>query len=116
MNIPCIAICDTNSDPDEVDIPIPGNDDAIRAINLFCKIIGDAALEGRQQYEKEQEEAEAKAKAEAAKAVKSAKLARQQKKAGEEGGEEAGEEESEPQAQTVAAEAPAQEDAPDSES
>jgi len=83
MNIPCIAICDTNSDPDAVDVPIPGNDDAIRAINLFCSIIADAAIEGRQQHEKEQEERAAKAAEEAARAVKSAKLARQQAKSGE---------------------------------
>ncbi len=83
LGITCIAICDTNSDPDEVTIPIPGNDDAIRAINLFCAIIADAALEGRMQYEKRQEEDAAKAAAEAAKAVKSAKVARQQAKGGE---------------------------------
>ena len=83
LGITCIAICDTNSDPDEVTIPIPGNDDAIRAINLFCTIIADAAIEGRMQYEKQQEEEAAKAAAEAAKAVKSAKVARQQAKAGE---------------------------------
>lgn len=52
LNIPCIGICDTNSDPDAVSIPIPGNDDAIRAIGLFCSIIGDAAIEGRAHYEK----------------------------------------------------------------
>lgn len=83
LGITSIAICDTNSDPDEVTIPIPGNDDAIRAINLFCTIIADAAIEGRMQYEKQQEEEAAKAAAEAAKAVKSAKVARQQAKAGE---------------------------------
>ena len=83
LGITCIAICDTNSDPDEVSIPIPGNDDAIRAINLFCTIIADAALEGRMQYEKQQEEEAAKVAAEAAKAVQSAKVARQQAKGGE---------------------------------
>ena len=83
LGITSIAISDTNSDPDEVTIPIPGNDDAIRAINLFCTIIADAAIEGRMQYEKQQEEEAAKAAAEAAKAVKSAKVARQQAKAGE---------------------------------
>ena len=56
LNIQCIAICDTNSDPDEVSIPIPGNDDAIRAIQLFCSIIADASIEGRGLYEKKQED------------------------------------------------------------
>jgi small subunit ribosomal protein S2 len=43
---------DTNCDPDEVDYIIPGNDDAIRAIRLFSSRIADAAIEGRQIYEK----------------------------------------------------------------
>jgi small subunit ribosomal protein S2 len=45
--IPVVAICDTNCDPDQVDYPIPGNDDAIRAVKLFCSIIADAVLEGK---------------------------------------------------------------------
>ena len=65
LNIPCVAICDTNSDPDLVTIPIPGNDDAIRAIDLFCSIIADAVLEGRGTYEKLQAEEAAQKKAEA---------------------------------------------------
>lgn len=83
LNIPCVGICDTNSDPDEVSIPVPGNDDAIRSVSLFCTIIADAALEGRMQYEKEREEKAAKEAAETAKAVQSAKLARQQTKGAE---------------------------------
>ena len=83
IGIHCIAICDTNSDPDAVTIPIPGNDDAIRAITLFCSIIADAALEGRGEYEKEQEAAATEAAAEATQAVKSAKIVRQQAKAGD---------------------------------
>jgi small subunit ribosomal protein S2 len=54
--IPCIAVVDTNTDPDVVDLPIPGNDDAIRAINLFCSVIADAVLEGRMRGEKLREE------------------------------------------------------------
>ncbi len=46
MNIPIFAIVDTNCNPDEIDYPIPGNDDAIRAINLFVKVISDAVIEG----------------------------------------------------------------------
>ncbi len=48
LDIPVVAILDTNCDPDEVDYPIPGNDDAIRAIRLFCSKIADAVLEGKQ--------------------------------------------------------------------
>jgi small subunit ribosomal protein S2 len=52
LGIPSVGIVDTNCDPDEVDYTIPGNDDAIRAIRLFSSRIADAALEGRQIYEK----------------------------------------------------------------
>ena len=48
LQIPIIAIVDTNCDPDEVDYVIPGNDDAIRAVKLFASKIADAVLEGRQ--------------------------------------------------------------------
>jgi len=48
LNIPTVAIVDTNCDPDEIDYPIPGNDDAIRAIKLIASIISDALIEGRQ--------------------------------------------------------------------
>ncbi|MDR2709415.1 MAG: 30S ribosomal protein S2 [Elusimicrobiota bacterium] len=47
LHIPLVAVCDTNCDPDLVDHPIPGNDDAIRAVKLFCSIIADAVLEGK---------------------------------------------------------------------
>jgi len=46
LGIPIIAILDTNSDPDEVDFPIPANDDAIRAISLISNVISAAVLEG----------------------------------------------------------------------
>ncbi|MDR1474399.1 MAG: 30S ribosomal protein S2 [Endomicrobium sp.] len=54
LNIPIVAICDTNCDPDLVDYPIPGNDDAIRAVKLFCSIIADAVLEGKGVTEKKE--------------------------------------------------------------
>jgi small subunit ribosomal protein S2 len=47
LKIPVVAVVDTNCDPDVVDYKIPGNDDAIRAIRLFCTAIADAVLEGR---------------------------------------------------------------------
>ncbi|QGH69896.1 30S ribosomal protein S2 [Pseudactinotalea sp. HY158] len=46
LNIPVVAILDTNCDPDEVDFPIPGNDDAIRAVSLLTRVIADGAAEG----------------------------------------------------------------------
>ncbi len=52
LGIPSIGIVDTNCDPDVVDLPIPGNDDAIRSISLFCTIIADAVIEGRMRAEK----------------------------------------------------------------
>ena len=48
LNIPIVAIVDTNCDPDEIDYVIPGNDDAIRAIRLISAAMANAAIEGRQ--------------------------------------------------------------------
>ncbi len=47
LGIPIVAIADSNSDPDKIDYPIPGNDDAIKAINLITSKIADAILEGK---------------------------------------------------------------------
>jgi len=46
LGIPVVAIVDTNTDPSLVDYPIPGNDDAIRAIELYCNLVSRAVLEG----------------------------------------------------------------------
>ncbi|WP_144186668.1 30S ribosomal protein S2 [Elioraea rosea] len=46
LNIPVVAVVDSNSDPDGVTYPIPGNDDAIRAITLYCVLISGAVLDG----------------------------------------------------------------------
>ncbi len=51
MRIPVVAIVDTNCDPDGIDYPIPGNDDAIRSIRLIASRVADAVLEGRKQHE-----------------------------------------------------------------
>jgi len=51
LGIPVVAIVDTNCDPDPIDYPIPGNDDAIRAVKLITSRIADACIEGRQRYE-----------------------------------------------------------------
>ena len=48
LGIPIIAIVDTNCDPDEIDVVIPGNDDAIRAVKLLAETIASAVIEGRQ--------------------------------------------------------------------
>ena len=47
LGIPIIAIVDTNCDPDPIDLPIPGNDDAIRSIRLICAVLAEAVIEGR---------------------------------------------------------------------
>jgi len=52
MEIPVVAVCDTNCDPDLIDYPIPGNDDAIRSVKLFCTLIADSILEGKAEAEK----------------------------------------------------------------
>lgn len=46
LNIPVIAICDTNTNPSGVDYPIPGNDDALRAISLYCDLVAASVLKG----------------------------------------------------------------------
>ena len=59
LNIPIVAIVDTNCDPDEIDYVIPGNDDAIRAIRLIAATMANAAIEGRQGEDAVAETAEA---------------------------------------------------------
>ncbi|MCG3152093.1 MAG: 30S ribosomal protein S2 [bacterium] len=48
LHIPVVGIIDTNCDPDDADYPIPGNDDAIRAIKLFCQTMSNAVMEGKE--------------------------------------------------------------------
>jgi len=73
LKIPIIGVVDTNCDPEEVDFPIPGNDDALRAIRLFASKVADAVLAGRGH----RESAQAEATAEAAQAEAGARVARQ---------------------------------------
>jgi len=61
LGIPVVAIADTNCDPDEIDYPIPGNDDAIRAIKLISSIMANAMIEGRQGEQNEAPEQDAPA-------------------------------------------------------
>ena len=51
LGIPVVSIVDTNCDPEEVDYPIPGNDDAIRAVKLITETIANAVIEARQGYQ-----------------------------------------------------------------
>ena len=48
LGIPVIGITDTNANPNDVDLPVPGNDDAIRAIQLYCELMSSAILDGMQ--------------------------------------------------------------------
>lgn len=59
LEIPIVAVVDTNCDPDEVDIVIPGNDDAIRSAALFARVMAEAVLEGRGIFESKAAEEEA---------------------------------------------------------
>ena len=70
LNIPIVAIVDTNCDPDEIDYVIPGNDDAIRAIRLIAAAVANSVIEGRQGEDAVEAAPEAEAPAaEAAEAV-----------------------------------------------
>lgn len=66
LRVPVVAMVDTNCDPDHVDYPIPGNDDAIRSIKLFAHMVAEAVIEGGAQFKAK--ERESKAMAEKAKA------------------------------------------------
>ena len=46
LGIPVVAVIDTNCDPDDVDFPFPGNDDAARSISMYCNLVADAVLDG----------------------------------------------------------------------
>ena len=58
LGIPVVAIVDTNCDPDVIDFPIPGNDDAIRAVRLICAKIADAIIEAKAEIEQDIPEGE----------------------------------------------------------
>ena len=86
LNIPIVALVDTNSDPDLVEYPIPGNDDSLRSIGLICKIISDIIKKANDEYEakaKAAEEARAKAAEEEKEKAKIAKEKREKQEAAE---------------------------------
>ena len=73
LGIPIVALIDTNSDPDGIDHPIPGNDDAIRSIKLVLSVLADSVLEGKKKFsegEAKQKKAEREKKPEKAQAKK----------------------------------------------
>lgn len=72
LGIPVVAIVDTNCDPDEISYPIPGNDDAIRAVKLIASKMADAVLEGRQGEQMEEIEEAAQAVADSVEAQEAA--------------------------------------------
>lgn len=84
LGIPLVAIVDTNCDPECIDYPIPGNDDALKSVRLLTSLISESIREGRKEFvtstNKAAEEAEAKAKAEA-ESAETAKVEAEQAKA-----------------------------------
>jgi small subunit ribosomal protein S2 len=73
LGIPVVAPLDTNCDPDVIDYPIPGNDDAIRSIQLFCSEMAEAINEGKAMNEEEEEVPEEATEEEVAEVVEEAK-------------------------------------------
>ena len=84
LNIPIVALVDTNADPDLVDYPIPGNDDSLRSIGLICEVLGETIKQADEVYTaKAKAEREAREKAETEEREK-AKAAREERKKKEE--------------------------------
>lgn len=89
LNIPIVALVDTNADPDLVDYPIPGNDDSLRSIGLICEVLGETMKAADAEYtakakaereKREAAEAEERAKAKAAREERQKKEAEDKKK------------------------------------
>jgi len=80
VGVPTVAIVDTNCNPDEIDHPIPANDDAVRAIKLICGKMADAVMEGKGIREKREEEREEMAGEEAIEALGSLSFAPEEEK------------------------------------
>lgn len=81
LGIPVVGIADTNCDPEVIDYPIPGNDDAIRAIKLFCDLVSKSYQEGSKKWEKTLKEQLTKKAEEAPQKAEEAALAAQEKAA-----------------------------------
>jgi len=86
LNIPIVALVDTNTDPDEVEYPIPGNDDSLRSIGLVAEVLGETIKEAHEIYTakaKAEKEAREKAEAEEREKARIAREERQKKEAEE---------------------------------
>ncbi|MCK4563855.1 MAG: 30S ribosomal protein S2 [Verrucomicrobia bacterium] len=84
LNIPIVALVDTNTDPDEVDYPIPGNDDSLRSIGLIAEVLGETIKQAHEIYTakaKAEKEAREKVEAEEREKAKIAREERQKKEA-----------------------------------
>ncbi len=81
LKIPIIALVDSNVDPDLVDFPIPANDDAMKSVALFTKVLADAIIEGRQAGQAKREEAAVEAATRAAEAAERVEKAAAEKAA-----------------------------------
>jgi small subunit ribosomal protein S2 len=90
MGVPIVAIVDTNCDPDEIDYPIPANDDAVRAVKLICAKMADAVIEGKGILEKIAKEEEEMAGEEAIEALGSLTFAPEEEKSANIGGTDQG--------------------------
>jgi len=86
MGVPIVAIVDTNCDPDEIDYPIPANDDAVRAVKLICAKMADAVIEGKGILEKIAKEEEEMAGEEAIEALGSLTFAPEEERSADIGG------------------------------
>ena len=129
LGIPVVAVVDTNVDPDSIQFPIPGNDDAIRANALFANVIAEAVLEGKyiasrrpqaasaspepKERTPEEEAAFAQAQAEARAAAARAQAEREARMAAKKAADEAAAEA--PAAEVPAAEVPAAEETPEAD-
>ena len=80
LNVPIVAVADTNCNPDEIDYVIPGNDDAIRAINLFTSSIAGAVKRGKQLLSEKEVAAEEEEKVEEIKEVEKEMMAKAEEK------------------------------------
>lgn len=89
LNIPIVALVDTNADPDLVDYPIPGNDDSLRSIGLICEVLGETIKQADEIYtakakaereEREKKDAEEREKAKVAREERKKKEAEEKKK------------------------------------
>jgi small subunit ribosomal protein S2 len=88
--VPIVAIVDTNCDPDEIDYPIPANDDAVRAVKLICAKMADAVIEGKAILEKTAKEEEEMAGEEAIETLGSLTFAPEEERSADIGGTDQG--------------------------